>query len=246
MAEGPPEPTRNRPQVTGKTIGILQPGYLPWLGFFEQLSISDIFVIYDDVHYDKQGWRNRNRIKTVSGAQWLTVPVLVNFRQNPLITDIKINSRENWQKKHFLSIKQNYSKAPFFDTYIDLFAAAYAKDWEYLIDLDIFFIFELSKCLGISTEKIVRSSPLGVSGDRITRLLNLCKLFDADIFYEGASGKNYLEEATFQAAGITINYQEYQPPIYNQLYGEFIPNLSIIDLLFNHGPESLSILNHKG
>lgn len=246
MAESIAEQTRNRQKVTGKTIGILQPGYLPWLGFFEQLTSSDIFVIYDDVQYDKHGWRNRNRIKTVSGVQWLTVPVQVNFRQHPLITDIQINHRENWQKKHFLSIKQNYSKAPFFQTYIDLFAAAYDRDWEYLIDLDMYFIFELSKCLGIPTEKIVRSSALGVSGDRVTRLLTLCKLFDADIFYEGASGKNYLEEVKFQEAGITIRYQEYHHPTYNQLYGEFTPNLSIIDLLFNHGPESLAILNHKG
>lgn len=246
MAESLPEQTLNRQKETGKTIGILQPGYLPWLGFFEQLSASDIFVIYDDVQYDKHGWRNRNRIKTVSGAQWLTVPVKVNFSQHPLITDIKINHRENWQKKHFLSIKQNYSKAPFFQTYIDLFAGAYDRNWEYLIDLDLYFIFELSKCLGIPTEKIVRSSSLGVSGDRLTRLLSLCKLFHADIFYEGASGKNYLEEVKFQEAGITISYQEYNHPIYNQLYGEFIPNLSTIDLLFNHGPESLAILSHKG
>jgi hypothetical protein len=244
MVEMPPESPLNQ-KGTGKTIGILQPGYLPWLGFFEQLSVSDIFIIYDDVQYDKHGWRNRNRIKTVSGVQWLTVPVLVNYSQRPLITDIRISDRDNWPKKHFLSIKQNYSKAPFFQTYIDLFAAAYKRNWEYLIDLDMYFIFELSKCLGIPTEKIVRSSALEVSGGKITRLLTLCKLFEADFFYEGASGKNYLDEAEFQEAGITISYQEYNHPIYNQLYGEFIPNLSIIDLLFNHGPESLAILNHK-
>jgi hypothetical protein len=95
-------------------IGILQPGYLPWLGFFEQMYRSDVFVIYDDVQYDKEGWRNRNRIKTSKGIQWLTVPVVIKFEEHPLINEIKINNTVNWRKKHLSSINQNYSKASFF------------------------------------------------------------------------------------------------------------------------------------
>jgi hypothetical protein len=98
-------------------LGILQPGYLPWLGFFEQMYRSDIFVVYDDVQYDKNGWRNRNRIKTTQGVQWLTVPVHVKHRESPLVNDIIIDNKVNWKRKHLTSIKQNYSKAPFFRSY---------------------------------------------------------------------------------------------------------------------------------
>lgn len=223
-------------------IGILQPGYLPWLGFFEQMYGSDVFVIYDDVQYDKEGWRNRNRIKTAKGIQWLTVPVIIKFEERPLIYEVKINNTVNWRKKHLSSIKQNYSKAPFFKKYIPIFDEAYSKEWEYLIDIDMYFILKLGECLGIRDKKIVRSSTLNIEGDRIGRLLKICKLFDADIFYEGASGKNYMDEESFINQGVRVEYQDYKHPIYNQLYRDFIPYLSVIDLLFNHGDESLRIL----
>lgn len=226
-------------------IGILQPGYLPWLGFFEQMYRSEVFVIYDDVQYDKEGWRNRNRIKTAKGIQWLTVPVIIKFEEHPLIYEVKINNTVNWTRKHFSSIKQNYSKAPFFNKYIPMFEEAYSKGWEYLIDIDMYFILKLGECLGIRDKKIVRSSTLNIEGDRIGRLVKICKLFNADIFYEGASGKNYIDEASFMDQGVSVAYQDYKHPTYNQLYVNFIPYLSVIDLLFNHGDESLSVLANE-
>jgi hypothetical protein len=238
--------TEPRFSPPGKVIGILQPGYLPWLGFFEQLQASDIFVIYDDVQYDKHGWRNRNRIKTPSGPQWLTVPVLVNLSRQPLILEVKINNRENWRKKHFSSIRQNYAKAPFFSRYIDFFEEVYQRDWEYLIDLDMYLIVKLAEFLGIEADKIVRSSTLGVAGDRITRLIGICQRMGAAVFYEGASGRNYIDAEAFRQQGIRVEYQDYRQPVYPQLYGDFIPNLSIIDLLFNCGDESLAILTTQG
>jgi len=227
---------------SGKVIGILQPGYLPWLGFFEQLHASDIFVIYDDVQYDKHGWRNRNLIKTPQGPRWLTVPVLAKFSQRLLIRDVKINNRENWRKKHLVSIRQNYAKAPFFLRYIDFFTEVYQRDWEYLIDLDMHLIVNLALFLGIDPDKIVRSSTLGLTGDRIARLICICQKLGAATFYEGASGRNYIDEATFRQQGIKLTFQDYQHPRYLQLYGDFIPNLSIIDLLFNCGDKSMDIL----
>jgi hypothetical protein len=226
----------------GKVIGVLQPGYLPWLGFFEQLHATDIFVIYDDVQYDKHGWRNRNQIKTPQGPRWLTVPVLAKFSQRPLILEVKINNRENWRKKHLFSIRQNYAKAPFFHRYIDFFSEVYQRDWDYLIDLDLHLIVNLAAFLGIDPGKIVRSSTLGLTGDRIARLIGICQKLGATTFYEGASGRNYIDEATFRQQGINLAYQDYRHPRYLQLYGDFIPNLSIIDLLFNCGDESLAIL----
>lgn len=106
-------------------------------------------------------------------------------------------------------------------------------------------ILQLAKCLGMVGKKIIRSSTLNVTGDRIERLINICKLFKADTFYEGAAGKNYIDENYFERHGIKVEYQDYKHPIYNQLHGEFVPHLSVIDLLFNHGDESLAILLNK-
>jgi len=226
-------------------IGILQPGYLPWLGFFEQMYRSDVFVIYDDVQYDKEGWRNRNRIKTANGAQWLTVPVHVRFEDHPLIYEVKIDNKANWRKKHLSSIKQNYSRSPFYKEYIGTFEDAYCREWEYLVDIDMHFILELANCLGMGGKKIVRSSSLGITGDRMQRLIDICRMFNADTFYEGAAGRNYIDAADLVRHGIKVEYQDYKHPVYKQLYGEFISHLSVIDLLFNHGDDSLLILTNK-
>jgi len=223
-------------------IGILQPGYLPWLGFFEQLYRSDVFVMYDDVQYDKQSWRNRNRIKTASGVQWITVPVLSKFRDAPCICDVRIDNKINWRKKHLRAIQLNYAKAPYYKKYIDIFEEAYLREWEYLVDVDLYFIEQLANCLGMNDKYIARSSSLNIQGDRLERLVQICQLFQADIFYEGAAGRNYVDEDYFRQHGISVQYQDYQHPVYSQLYGEFIPYLSVIDLLFNHGEDSLNIL----
>jgi hypothetical protein len=223
-------------------IGILQPGYLPWLGFFEQMHKCDLFVIYDDVQYDKNGWRNRNRIKTATGAQWLTVPVQIRFEQQPLINDVLIDNTSNWSKKHLASIRQNYSNALFYKQYIHLFEETYSTEWTYLVDLDMHFIVHIAKLLGIDTNKIVRSSSLSITGDRIERLISICRHFNADTFYEGAAGRDYIDENIFKSAGIGLEFQDYRHPVYKQLYGDFIPYMSVIDLLFNCGEKSLSII----
>lgn len=225
-------------------IGILQPGYLPWLGFFEQVYKSDVFVIYDDVQYDKHGWRNRNRIKTANGIQWMTVPVLVKGKQHPLIKDVRIDNSSNWRKKHLASITANYSKALYFDDYIGLFQRCLEREWEFLLDLDMEFISQFCEALGLK-RNIFCSSDLGISGDKVDRLINICNHFGADVFYEGQAGKNYIDEDIFLQRGISVEYQDYQHPVYSQLYGDFVPYLSIVDLLFNEGPNSLSILKQQ-
>ena len=222
-------------------IGILQPGYLPWLGFFEQVYKSELFVVYDDVQYDKHGWRNRNRIKTANGVQWITVPVLTRGQAQPIIKDVLIDNSSDWRRKHLASLNANYSKAKYFNEYIGLFQKVYAKEWKYLFDLDIHFIQMLLSELNLK-RKMVLSSDLGIEGDRISRLIGICKHFKADSFYEGQAGKNYLEDEVFLQAGIKIVYQDYQHPEYSQLYGEFIPYLSIVDLLFNEGKKSLAVI----
>ncbi len=223
---------------------IIQPSYLPWLGYFEQMYQSDIFVIYDDVQYDKNGWRNRNKIKTSQGVQWLTVPVYTKDKSGQLAKDVIINNQEKWQEKHLKSIQLNYSKAPFFSRYFYIFQDAYSKKWKNLVDLDMFFINKIANCLKLN-RKIIFSSDLKPEGDKIQRLIDICKKVGANYFYEGASGINYIDEKKFKDAKIKLIYQDYKYPFYKQLHGNFISYLSIVDLLFNYGDASLDILIGK-
>jgi hypothetical protein len=224
-----------------KTVGILQPGYLPWLGFFEQICRCDVFVLYDDVQFERGSWRNRNRIKTPSGPHWLTVPVLRKGEGFCLIKDVVINSSVPWQKKHIKAIAQHYSKAPFFGHYAEGLFDILNRPWRFLIDLDVELIYWLVTELSIETP-IVLSSDLGIPGDNVQRLIGIIHSLGGNHFYEGSAGKNYIDVRLFEKEGIFVTFQEYGHPRYPQLYGDFMSHLSIIDLLFNCGPESLHIL----
>lgn len=223
---------------------ILQCSYLPWLGYFDQMNRCDIFVVYDDIQYTRNDWRNRNRIKTAQGIQWVTVPVLLKGKEFPLIKDVQINNATNWRKDHYRTIKQNYSRARYFKDYIDMFEEVYSKDWKYLIDVDMAFIYLFKDALGIKSE-IRFASDLKIKGNRIQKLIDICKYFNASEFLEGQAGKNYIDDSEFERNGIKIEYQNYEHPTYSQLYGNFVSYLSIVDLLFNEGKQSLSILSNK-
>jgi hypothetical protein len=222
-------------------IGILQPGYLPWLGFFEQVYRTDIFVIYDDVTFDKGGWRNRNRVKTPQGWCWLTVPVIKEKLMTTLIREVKICYKSDWRKKHLATLQQNYRRAPHYADINPIIEKAYGMSWERLIDLDMYFIEEFMRYLGIE-RKLFFSSALGIEGDRNTRLIKICRHFGAERFYEGEAGQSYMDVALFQKNGIEVIFQDYQHPVYSQVNGNFVPYLSTIDLLFNHGRESNEII----
>ncbi len=230
--------------MTGKhmRVVVLQPSYLPWLGYFDQIERADTFVFYDDVQYDKNSWRNRNRIKTSQGGQWITVPVLTKHRFGANINEIEINNNTPWASKHLKMLAQNYSKGPYFKEYIGLFESIYSREWMKLADLDIELVESISKVLGINTE-FVLSSELNVKGDRLERLMDICLKLGADRYLTGNSAKDYMDEEAFAARGIEVEYQDYRHPDYPQLYGEFVSHLSIVDLLFNCGPQSLSIIS---
>ncbi len=223
------------------TVVILQPGYLPWLGFFDQMYKSDTFVILDDVQYDKHGWRNRNRIKTMQGVQWLTVPVLISGKNKPIIKDVLIDNRTLCQKKHLRSIEQNYKKTQFFKDYFYIFEEILLKEWKYLIDLDMEFIYKLNDILGLN-RKIIFTSYLNIKTDKTERLINICSLLGASKYLTGDAAKDYIDVGEFIKNNIQLEFHNYIHPTYTQLYGEFIPFLSVIDLLFNHGDKSLEIL----
>jgi len=223
-------------------VAIIQPGYMPWLGFFELMSSSDIFVIYDDVQFDKNGWRNRNRIKTPQGAQWLTVPVLTKGRDKPGNNEILIKGRY-WEKKHLKAIKQNYARAGYFDDIFSILAECIEPGAGRLIDIDLRIITAVKEYLGIGAE-ILLSSSMGIQSDeKQTRIIDICRSLRATHYYNGEAGKKLYSGEDFKKNGIILEFQEYRHPVYRQLYGDFISHLSVIDLLFNEGKRSLGIIN---
>lgn len=217
-----------------RTIGILQPSYLPWLGYFDQIMRSDVFVFYDDVQYDKNGWRNRNRIKTVNGVQWLTIPVLLKGKEFPLIKDVAIDQSQNWVKKHVAAIEQSYGKCEYYDTFICDMLQKYS--WKWLWDVDTAMINLIMKYLDIDIVTPL-SWCIPKSEDTIQRLIDIIKYCGGDTFIEGSAGRDYIDPSVFKLAGIDIIFQDYKHPTYEQRHGDFVSHLSIIDVLFNCGKE---------
>lgn len=219
------------------TLAVLQPGYLPWLGFFDQLRRSDVFVYYDDVQFDKQGWRNRNRIKTSQGVRWLTVPVSHKGGLAQKILDVEIDHATPWAKKHMASLYQSYAQAAYSGNYLPSLERVLGGRWKYLVDLDMAVVELMRGWLGVDTP-IYRSSQLGIGGARNQRLLNLCKHFGATVYLSGNAAKSYLDVELFADQGITVHWQDYAHPTYRQLHGEFVPYLSALDMLLNMGQAS--------
>ncbi len=212
-----------------------QPAYLPWLGFFHKIAISDIFVVLDSVQYQKNYFTNRNKIKTAHGDRWLTIPVLTSGHLNKTIAEMNINNNTKWRKKHWKTIEFNYRKAPFFEKYRVYFETLYQKKWINLFDLlyenMMFFIKEL----GIKT-KIHLQSEFTFKETKQELILEMCNYFDSDVFVFGKDGKRYADIDFFKKNNRKIYFQDYKHPTYPQLYDDFLSNLSIIDLLFNVGP----------
>ena len=223
------------------TVVILQPGYLPWLGFFDQMRRADVFVYYDDVQYDTHGWRNRNRIKTQSGPLWLSVPVRHSGLSKPRILDVTIDARTNWAKKHVASIRQAYAAAPFAQQYITALEAVLMQSWERLIDLNLAVVGLLAEWLA-ARPRIELASALGIGGTQTERLVNICRHFGATRYLTGSAARTYLDVALFEGNGIAVEWQDFAHPVYPQLHGEFVPYLSALDLILNCGQRSRAVL----
>ena len=225
-------------------VGIHQPMYLPWLGLFERIHRCDAFVLLDNVPYSKNYFINRNKIKTENGWMWLTIPVLTKGHFGQLIKDVRIDNTTQWRKLHWKSIYYSYQKAPYFPKYADFFEHAYLHECIYLIDIiEELFQFTL-KVLGINTT-IIKSSELNAAGKKEELILNICKALQADEYLSGPDGKKYLNHELWRENNIKVNFHNYHHPEYSQLHGKFLPQMSIIDLLFNCGDESLKILSRN-
>jgi len=221
---------------------IMQPSYLSWLGFFDLMDQSDIFVFLDHIQYTKRSWQQRNKIKTPQGELWLTIPIKSKGKYEQKISETLINDSNNWKDKHLQSIKMNYAKSKFFDKYFNEIEKVYKKNTEKLTDITIPLILIIKDILGIKS-KIIFSSNLNPQGNKSKLLYDICKKISADEYLSPIGSKNYIDEDDqFTPNNIKLKYQNFEHPIYNQLWGNFISHLSIIDLIFNEGEKSLDII----
>jgi hypothetical protein len=213
-------------------VSINQPAYLPWLGYFDRIAQSDLFVFLDSVQFERNSFANRNRIMTPNGALWLTVPVHLAGHLSMTINDVEIDVRQQWCRKHLRSIEQNYRNAPAFAEKFARLAASYPPKMNRLAELCFAQLKFWLDELGITTP-IVRASATGVSGRKSGLVLALCKYFGATGYLAGPLGRGYLRESEFAAQGIAVRYHDYVPLPYPQFYGNFEPALAILDYWMN-------------
>jgi len=225
-----------------KVVAALQPGYLPWLGYFDLMKRSDLFVIEDNLKYTKQDWRNRNRIRAVNGATYLTVPVKKGASSLP-INEVEIDNEQPWARRHWNLIEENYRCAPFWPGYAPVLRDLLERPWFRLIDLDLALTEFLAREFRIETPTVLLSElPVVFGEDKTESLVALIRAVNGTAFVEGASGRNFIDVTQFEAAGLGIRFQDYVCRPYPQQYEPFISHLSALDLLLNVGPEGTDLV----
>lgn len=220
-----------------KRVAVLQSNYIPWKGYFDIIHDADVFIFYDDVQFTKNDWRNRNKIKSSNGTNWLSIPVGSDLHK--LVCETPIPDMR-WAKKHWLTIEQFYGKAPYFKTYREFFETVYkGMQWDNLSTLNQFIIRGISiDLLGIGTQ-FDDSRHFVLQGRKNDRLLDLVSQSGADVYISGPAARDYIDEQSFAAAGISIVYKDYAGyPEYPQFYPPFTHYVSILDLLFQTGPDA--------
>ncbi|GAC1576684.1 MAG: WbqC family protein [Candidatus Elarobacter sp.] len=223
-----------------QTAVVLQPSYLPWRGYFDLVDRADVFVFYDDVQYDKHGWRNRNRVKTANGPAWLTVPVHAHgaVREGATIADIAVDHRRDWVRTHLETLRHAYRRQPYYARYAPLIASILEKRHPRLVDLTIELTVALARELG-STTRFVRSSEFAAHGAKNDRLLDVLERIGATRYLSGPSARAYIDPERFAAAGIALEYAEYAYPAYEQNHGPYERAISLVDTLFALGPATI-------
>lgn len=217
-------------------VAIIQSCYLPWRGYFDFIDDVDLFVVYDDIQYTRRDWRNRNWIKTANGRQWLTVPVRYAAR-GQLIRDTGIDDEQPWRAQHARALQLAYARAPHFAARRASLLAQLERPFATLSELNLSLIQWVMTELTITTP-IRRSEDLAPQGRRTDRLIDVLRKVGATSYVSGPTADAYLEAEKFAAAGIGLEYKEYDYPEYPQLWGSFEPHVSVLDLLFNCGPDS--------
>ncbi len=215
-----------------------QPNYLPWLGFFDKVRRSDVFIIEDNVQFERQGFTNRNRILTADGIRWLTVPI-EHANKPLLIREVHIanEGEPRWGRKHWLTLKHSYCKTPYWNDYADFFKETYEREWDLLIDLNMHLIRGIMAFLEIK-KPLIMSSSLAASGRKTGLIIAQCKELGADVQLAGNGCKEYIDQTLFERQGIKLVFQDFVHPVYPQGRSVFTPNLSVVDYLFCVGSKS--------
>jgi len=222
-------------------VSIQQPEHLPWLGYFDKIRQVDLVVFLNNAQFKKRYFENRNKIRTTTGWQWIRIPIVTKGRYHQKISKVEIDNTQDWRNDCWKALIYNYKKTPYWEKYKDFFRKLYQENWTKLEDFNIKAIKFISEEFGLK-KKFVLASDLNITGKGDILLVNICKNVGAKEYLSGKFGKNYINEDLFREAGITLLYQDFKQPSYKQVYEPFIPGMSSIDLLFNYGPDSLSII----
>lgn len=223
-------------------VGMIQSNYIPWRGYFDFIDDCDVFIFYDDVQYTHKDWRNRNRIKTNDGVIWLTVPVL--HERSTLIETARIRYDTRWVEKHIRSLTHAYGKAPHFRDISDEFFAILQSKLETISWLNVAICRWVMAHLNIRTQ-IRLSSEFKAEGSKFERPLQILRSIGATDYLSGPAARPYTDEAAFRAANIGLSYKAYRYPEYPQIHGPYVPDLSILDLMFNCGETSRQYLKSR-
>ncbi|WOF15388.1 WbqC family protein [Methanoplanus sp. FWC-SCC4] len=229
-----------------KKVGIIQSNYIPWRGYFNFIADVDLFIIYDDVQYTKNDWRNRNKIKIQKGTKWLSVPV--KYHSSSLsgnkIQDVKIDYSLKWFDMHMRSFYENYKSSPYYDHANTIFSIISNNKFESISSLNVHLIKDIMNYLEINSE-VIYSSELEPEGTKTERLIDILTKVDADVYLSGPSADAYLDKELFKENNIGLEYKTYDYEPYSQLHGDFIGNVTVLDLIANCGPDSRKYLKSK-
>ena len=226
-----------------KKVAILQSNYIPWKGYFDIINMVDEFILYDDMQYTRRDWRNRNKIKTVDGVKWLTIPVDTKGKFFQKINETKVSGHD-WAREHLRAIELNYAKAPYFRDYAPMLEELYAKagELDYLSEINHMCLTWACRQLGIATA-ITWSSDYELVDGKTERLAGLVKSAGGSYYLSGPAAKDYIVDEVFEQAGIELAWMDYEGyPPYPQLHGAYEANVSVIDLLMMTGPDAPSYM----
>lgn len=231
---------------------VLQPMYLPWMGYFGMIHQADTFVFYDDVQFSRDSWQQRNRVKIPESSgrtKWLKVPIIKDFGQD--IKSVQIDNENDWRQNHWSILEEAYGPEPIpygkteaehFKDYKHILKDIYDQEWKYIYELNIQIIRKITNVLDISKPSFYLSSNLDANGDGTNKLINVLQSVDADEYISGPGAKDYLKVSLFDNNDIKLYWHKFNHPKYKQLYGEFKSDLSIIDALFNTGDKTASLI----
>ena len=226
-----------------------QPSYLPWLGFFHKLSLCDKYVFMDTVQFEDNGWLHRNKIRIPDGWIWLTIPIDHERSNKDRLDEVYPKGADTpreqtfWQDEHWKSIQHSYASADYFDEYAPPLKKLYKETvWDRLIDLCWAQLELFSEWLGLDDRSLYRMSEHDFEGTKDDLILDQVEKLDGDAVVFGTNGRDYVDVSKFTERGISVYFQDYQHPTYSQRFDGFEPHMSIIDLVFNHGPEARDIL----